>query len=123
MATEQAIEDVVRRYVELVATGKPDEIVALYSAEATLEDPVGSGVRQGHAAIREFYQVIENMEQESELLTLRVAGNRAAFHFSLLTKVGDKQMALSPIDVMEFDEDAKITKMQAFWNQSDLSFT
>ena len=119
-ATVEQINATVKRYVELVATGKPDDIVALYAEDAVLEDPVGTEQRRGHDAIREFYKVIENMEQESELLTLRVTGSRAAFHFSLITKVGEQKMELSPIDIMEFDEAGKITSMQAFWGQDDL---
>ena len=122
MTSAEQIAATVKRYVGLVATGTPDDLVALYAPEAVLEDPVGSEPKKGHAGIREFYAVIENMEQTSELLTLRVAGNRAAFHFSLSTKVGDKTMELSPIDVMKFDDDGKIVSMQAYWGQDDLKF-
>ena len=53
-------------------------------------------------------------------MTSRIAGNTAAFLFTLLTKAGDKEMELSPIDVMEFDDDGNIVSMKAYWSQADM---
>jgi steroid delta-isomerase len=58
MGTQQ-IRETVERYVELVGTGTAAEIAQLYAPDATVEDPVGSPVRQGHDAIVEFYGIIE----------------------------------------------------------------
>ena len=44
----------------------------------------------------------------------------AAFHFRVVTPVGDQVYEVEPIDVMTFDEDAKITSMRAFWSPADL---
>lgn len=115
-----SVEEVVQQYVKLVGSGSADEITELFAADAVLEDPVGSEPKHGHDGIREFYQVIENLEKTTELLTLRVAGDNAAFCFRLVTVMGDKKVELAPIDVMTFDADAKISSMRAFWSQADL---
>ena len=39
------VADTVNRYVELLANGSADELAALYTPDATVEDPVGSGVQ------------------------------------------------------------------------------
>ncbi|NNH74311.1 SnoaL-like domain-containing protein [Nocardia uniformis] len=113
--------DVVEQYVKLVATGPTDDIVALYADNATVEDPIGSEVRTGHAAIRELYAALENVaERNTELHTVKVAGKHAAVSFTLVTEFGDQRMTLSPIDIMEFDDAGKIVAMKAYWGPDDL---
>ena len=119
-ASAERISEVIHRYVELVATGTADEVVELYAEGATVEDPVGSEVRTTRESIREFYATLEGLEQEGKVLTSRIAGGEAAFCFELATKAGDKTFTLAPIDVMTFDDDAKITSMRAFWADSDV---
>jgi steroid Delta-isomerase len=119
-ASSERIRQVVDDYVRLVGTGTADEIVALYAADATVEDPVGSDVRTGHAAIREFYAGLEGLQQETRLLAARVAGGEVAFHFEIRTSVGDKTYTLSPVDAMTFDDDGLITTMRAYWGDTDM---
>ncbi|MEN0140521.1 MAG: nuclear transport factor 2 family protein [Rhodococcus sp. (in: high G+C Gram-positive bacteria)] len=114
------IRKTVERYIEAVATGTADDIVALYAEGATVEDPVGTEPRTSVESLREFYGVIEPLKQTGELLTLKIAGNSAAFHFSLVTDLGEQKLEISPIDVMTFDDDGKITSMRAFWSQEDM---
>ena len=122
-ASAQRISEVIHRYVELVATGTADEVVALYADGATVEDPVGSEVRTTRESIREFYAALEGLEQEGRVLTARIAAGEAAFCFELATKAGEQTYTLAPIDVMTFDEDAKITSMRAFWADSDVEIS
>jgi steroid Delta-isomerase len=119
-ASNERILEVIHSYVDLVAHGTTDQIVALYADGATVEDPVGSEVRSTRESIREFYSGLEAMEQEGTMLTARVAGGQAAFQFELATKAGEQTFTLSPIDVMTFDDDARITSMKAFWADTDL---
>ncbi|MFI6867526.1 nuclear transport factor 2 family protein [Nocardia sp. NPDC050406] len=113
--------DVVEQYVKLVATGPTDDIVALYADNATVEDPIGTPTRVGHAAIRELYAALEGVaERSTELHDVKVAGKHAAVSFTLVTVFGDKRMTLSPIDIMEFDDDGKIVAMRAYWGPDDM---
>lgn len=111
----------VRRYLELVAKGSADEITALYTDDATIEDPVGSDVRRGRDAVHEFYAAIENLEKETELLTLKASGDQVAFLWRLTLRVDEGGSRLEPISVMTFNDDAKITAMRAYWSPSDLT--
>lgn len=115
-----AIRTTVENYLKFVAGGTVDDILGLFAEGATVEDPVGTDVRTTEASLREFYSVIEPLEQEAELLTLRIAGDTAAFHFRLVTNVGEQKFELSPIDVMTFDEKGKITTMRAVWSADDM---
>ena len=120
-ASAEQIHGVIEQYVARVAAGTTDEILELFAEGATVEDPVGTEVRATREAIREFYAGLEELEQEGHLVTARVAGGQAAFLFELATKAGDQTYTLAPIDVMTFDDDAKITSMKAYWGDSDMT--
>jgi steroid Delta-isomerase len=117
----EAIKDTVNRYLELVAGGGADDIVELYADDATVEDPVGGEVHIGRQAIHGFYSAVSNVERQCELVTLRVCGNEAAFHFRLTVAAGDHRMVIEPIDVMAFDERGKIAAMKAYWSPADVT--
>jgi steroid delta-isomerase len=119
-ASNERVREVVGEYLRLVATGTADEIVALYAEDATLEDPVGAEVLRGREAIRGFYAAIEPLRTETELFTLRVAAGEAAFHFEVRTITDDATFAVAPIEVMTFDDDARVTSMRAWWADTDM---
>ncbi|MFC4376446.1 nuclear transport factor 2 family protein [Nocardia halotolerans] len=120
MASADDIRATVRKYVETVGAGTAADIVALYREDATVEDPVGTEPHVGHAAITEFYAAIEPLDRSTELFSIRVAGNSAAFSFRVVTRFGEQTFTLDPIDVMTFDEDGRISSMRAFWSQDDM---
>jgi steroid delta-isomerase len=120
MPSQEAITETVKRYLALVADGKADDVLTLYAADATVEDPIGSDPRRGHDAIREFYAGFQDAKKQTELAELRVVGNEAAFFWHLTLDAGDARTRISPISTMVFDEDAKITSMRAFWSPSEV---
>ena len=120
VASNEDIRSTVQRYLDLVATGTAAEIVALYAEDATLEDPVGSEALHGHEAIRAFYAGLEGLTITNRLVTLRPCAGQAAFHFEIVTEVGDMKYKMAPLEVMTFDEAGKILSMRAFWSDEDL---
>lgn len=119
-ASNDKIREVIEAYVDRVAHGTTDEVVALYADGATVEDPVGTEVRSTPESIREFYAGLEGLEQVGTVVSARIAAGEAAFQFELSTTVGEQTYTLAPIDVMTFDDDAKITSMRAFWSNDDV---
>jgi steroid delta-isomerase len=61
------------------------------------------------------------VQRECELVSLRVAGNEAAFQFRLTVAAGGHRMVIEPIDVMVFDDRGKITAMKAYWSAADVT--
>jgi len=120
MPSKEAIAQTVNRYLEFLAKGTADDVVTLYAADATIEDPIGSDLRRGRDAIYEFYASVQDAKKKTELVELRAANREAAFLWHLTLDGGDVRSRLSPISVMTFDEDAKITSMRAFWSPSDV---
>ncbi|TLF72576.1 nuclear transport factor 2 family protein [Nocardia cyriacigeorgica] len=121
MASADDIRAAVRRYLDTVANGSAKDIAALYTDDATVEDPVGSPPHIGRAAIEKFYSALESVKVSTELHNVRVAGAEAAFGFRVITDTGEQTIVIEPIDVMTFDEDARITSMRAFWSPDDIS--
>ena len=117
----QTITDTVNRFIELVAKGSTDELVELYADDATVEDPVGGEVHIGRHAIRGFYSAVNDVQRECELLSLRVAGNEAAFQFRLTATASEHRMVIEPIDVMVFDDRGKVAAMKAYWSAADVT--
>ncbi|MEB4212307.1 nuclear transport factor 2 family protein [Mycobacterium sp. 94-17] len=120
MPTPEAVTETVNRYLALVAAGTADDIVSLYAADATIEDPIGSDIRRGHDSIRAFYAAFQDANKDTELAELRVSGSEAAFFWHLTLEAGDSRTRISPISAMSFDEHAKITSMRAFWSPADV---
>ncbi|MEE2031092.1 nuclear transport factor 2 family protein [Rhodococcus chondri] len=115
-----AIRGTVEAYLAALRSGSSAAIVALYADDATLEDPAGTAPKVGRDAIAQFYSALDGSPQKAELLTLRVSGASAAFHFRVTSPVGDHEYEVEPIDVMTFDEQARITSMRAYWSSENL---
>lgn len=120
MASAEQLSDTVVQYLKAVASGDAAAVAALYAEDSTLEDPVGTPPRVGRAAIAEFYGGLAGAEIATELLTLRVGGDTAAFHFRVTTKSGEQTYIIEPIDVMTFNEAGEITSMRAVWSPADM---
>ncbi|KUI27974.1 steroid delta-isomerase [Mycobacterium sp. IS-1742] len=109
----------VQRYLDTVASGTADDVAALYAEDATLEDPVGGGeVHIGRHAIAGFYKNMDGAEISTELLTIRVGGNEAAFLFAIT--VGGA-MRIEPIEIMTFTADGQIASMKAYWGPENIA--
>jgi steroid delta-isomerase len=122
MPSAELITQTVNRYIELVTSGSADDIVELYTDDATVEDPVGGGETHiGRQAILGFYKTLESAGRQAELLALRVGGHEAAFMFALTVTMGDAKMRIEPLDVMSFDDAGKITAMKAYWGPENVT--
>lgn len=109
---------IVQRYVEAFAAGDINIIRDIYADDASVEDPVGSPVHRGMAAICAFY---DGALASGAKLALTgkpcCAGNAVAFSFAV-TMPG---MLINIIDVFEFNEQGKISSMRAYWGPENLA--
>lgn len=121
MPDPKAMEAAVHEYVAAFDAGAPERVVALFAAEATVEDPVGSPQHVGHEAIRAFYTA--SMQTGAKLQLdgpVRVAGDYAAFAFTVLLNLGGKDMRVEVIDTFRFDEVGKVTEMRAYFGPTNM---
>jgi steroid delta-isomerase len=109
----------VENYIEALNNEDIEFIKALYADDATAEDPVGSEILEGHAAVIALYADGAFKSDLTAELTgpIRIAGNSAAFSFNLYVN----GMKMEVIDVFEFNEDNKVTSLKAYWSFANLS--
>jgi len=117
MSDAEHIRQIYDRYPEMVSKGDVDGIVALYAEDATIEDPIGSELRRGIAAVREFYEAAAGTIVMKLSGPPRVAGREAAAPLVVLMgPEGPDRRALDVISAMTFDADGKIKSMRAYWS-------
>lgn len=98
--------------------------LALFTDDATVEDPVGSPVRHGLAEIGAFFDESHGMPDSLELKLNRpaiVIGDQASFSFTIRIDLGGSMFTLQAIDVMTFDDAAHITSQRAFVDHSTMA--
>ena len=117
------IRAAVITYLDRIGTASSSQIAELYAIDATLEDPAGSPTRTGRAEITDFYRGLDNVDAHAELLTLRISGTTAAFHFRVTTNLPQATVVVEPIDVMTFDQTGHITSLRAIWSPADMTMT
>ncbi|MDJ0028927.1 nuclear transport factor 2 family protein [Gordonia alkanivorans] len=127
MTVEQAdladkIDAAVDAYVELLNTGTAEQIADLYAPDATVEDPIGADIRNTREQLVEFYLVITGMDERTATLKWKkVAGDTAVFEFTLVTKTAGLAFEITPVDIMVFNADGKVSSMRAVWRPEDLT--
>jgi steroid delta-isomerase len=111
----------VHGYVAAFEAGDPDAVAALYAEDCTVEDPIGSPLHRGRAAVRDFYA--EAMKTGAKLKLegpVRIAGAYAAFPFSVNLNYAGAQQRIDVIDTFKFNDDNQVVEMRAFWGPSNM---
>ncbi|MGH3700932.1 MAG: nuclear transport factor 2 family protein [Pseudonocardiaceae bacterium] len=127
MLDEAQRKAAVTDYFAAINEGEPAAIVAKFADDAVIEDPVGGTVRVGRDAVEEFAALVVASEMKISVGTLVAAqdGTRAAVALSATFRdtldADRRQVSVNAVDVIEFDADARIRRLQAFWGISDLS--
>ena len=116
MADAEQIRAVYDRYPELFCKGDLDGIVALYAEDATIEDPIGSEIHVGHAAIRAFYATSAGSVTLKRTGPVCVAGNEAATLLAIVMGEGAGRKALDIVSTMKFRDDGLVESMRAYWS-------
>ncbi len=116
---DQHIKDALQAYVDAISGDDVEAVVALFSEDAVVEDPIGTEPQHGKDALRAFYQIavdaVEKMELEGNV---RVRDHYGAAAMRANPKGVD--MHMETLDVMEFNEDGLIAKMTAYWGDSNM---
>lgn len=121
MTDAKTMEAAVHEYVAAFDAGSPERVAALFSGDASVEDPVGTEPKVGQAAILEFYTA--SMQTGAKLKLegpIRVCGPYAAFAFSVLLNLGGKDMHVDVIDTFKFNDDGKVVEMRAYFGPTNM---
>ncbi|KQL52534.1 steroid delta-isomerase [Heyndrickxia shackletonii] len=112
----------LQEYVDAFNQKDLERLISLFADDASVEDPVGKPLKKGRQEIEEFYR--ESMSGESKLELLAPPrgsfSNAASITFAVHTKMEGRSARIEVTDVMTFNNDGKISTMQAFWGPDDL---
>ncbi|MGK5554558.1 nuclear transport factor 2 family protein [Actinomadura kijaniata] len=116
--SQEHMKRVLQSYVDGFNAGDAAAVAALFADDAVIEDPVGTPPVKGREAIDEFYA---NAVSAGTRLTLDAPirgshGDRAAMAFT----VEVTGLRIRVIDAMTFDDQGRITRMEAFWGPDDI---
>src|SRR5262245_27515234 len=125
MISEQQMKEAMQAYIDLFNKGDMAGIADLYADDATVEDPVGSPVKNGKAEIAAFYKFAGSTGAKLELAApIRAShGNSAAMAFKVILNMpanmnvgtgAEGRAMIHVIDVMTFNDAGKFSSMRAY---------
>ena len=122
MVSDKVMKAAMQEYIDAFNRVDTAGVVALYADDATVEDPVGSPVKSGKAAIAEFYTMAMKTGAKLALAApIRGShGNSAAMAFDVQLNMPQGRAVIRVIDVMTFNDAGKFTSMRAYWGSSDM---
>lgn len=119
---DQHIKGALQAYVDAISGDDVEAVVALFAEDAVVEDPVGSEPQRGKDALRAFYQIaVDSVERMTLEGNVRVRDHYGAA--CMVAKVKGADIAMETLDVMEFNEEGLISKMTAYWGDSNMVMT
>ena len=108
-------------YLQGLVQGDLEAVVSLFSSDATVEDPVGSEIKQGEDELRAFYQIAcDSVTAAERIGPPRIAGQDIAFAFTITVGVAPDAMCIDIIDVFTCDEAGKVCGMRAYWGPDNM---
>ena len=126
MPTPEEMRATMSRYLELVEAGDVDGVLALFSNDISVEDPVGGppGTHMvGQDDVGAFFRKGFERSRPRPRATgpIRTTGGlEAAMPFVLQLELRTGPVEIDVIDVMTFDDAGKVTSLRAFWNANEM---
>ena len=122
MRTETQMKNALQAYVDAYNRNDLAALLALYSDDATVEDPYGTPAKVGKLAIEDFYR---DAMLSGAVLRLSAPirgsmGDSAAMAFEAVVNTPQGEMRVRVIDLMTFNEAGLITSMRAYFGESDI---
>jgi steroid delta-isomerase len=117
------IHAVLESYVDHFNAGDAASWSELFAENARQEDPVGSPVNEGRAAIRGFFDNVRSLGP-GRITVERppiIVGNEAILCFSVSTDLGGQKATVPLIvDHFVFDDSGAITSLRAFYDPASV---
>jgi steroid delta-isomerase len=122
MLTPEHMQQIVDQYIAAINAGDMQAVMALYTDDATVEDPAGTAPKRGDE-ILQFYTNAFSGGAKVELTgPVRISATAAAFPFRAEIGKDDGQvMIVEVIDIFEFDPAGKITRMTAYFGPTNVN--
>lgn len=119
---QQAMRDALEAYVARTNAGDAPGLVALFAPGATIEDPVGTRVKQGADIAAWFADSVAFETRITPIAPIRGSfANEAALVFDVeFTPPDSARMRVRSLDICTFDGAGRITSLRACWGPEDI---
>jgi steroid delta-isomerase len=120
--TRAQAADIVQRYAAAMTAGDADALAALFAAEATRQDPIGSLVNHGRPEIRAAFASVLPADGAVRRFVpgpVRGTGRSIAFAFDYSSTSDGTTSTLAGIDVFTLTDDLLIQDAVAYWGPDD----
>ncbi|MEI6701286.1 MAG: nuclear transport factor 2 family protein [Actinomycetota bacterium] len=116
------LEALVHRYASVTSSMDVDAYVALFSEDCIREDPIGTPANHGREEVRASWQAVTSGVTSISFTPsdIHVVANCAAYHFEVVTDLGEMKVTVNGIELFEFNESGEIQSMKAYWADTDL---
>jgi steroid delta-isomerase len=123
MADRDQIDKTIDAYLASFTALDRDAWLACFGPDAWIEDPIGSELRRGRDGIAAFWDEIHVIPDSIELWVTGprvIVGHEAVLNLEARPSLGGDTYALDVVDVITFDDDARITSFRAFYESGSL---
>ena len=113
---------VCETYTRSLEASDLESLLDLFADDASIEDPVGTPLREGKEVLRAFYAGACQGVAKAELTgSPRLAGNEVAFPFTVTAGTPEQEIIINIIDVFRFNDAGKVATMRAFWGPDNMN--
>ena len=112
----------LQAYADRINAGDAAGVLALFTPDAEIEDPIGSPIKRGNDLPRWFADTVAFDTRITPVAPLRGShGNEALLVFDVeFTPPGSPRMRIRSADACTFDAAGRITSLRAYWGPDDL---
>jgi steroid delta-isomerase len=120
MATPEQVKAAAEAYITASNANDKQAVLAQFAPDAVWFDPVGQPPHVGADGIGAFFDQTRTLADriEMKLLDVIVCGTEAALVLEIHATIGESVMIMDCVETVEFDDEAKIARMKAYWDMS-----
>lgn len=117
----------VARYASAVSARDVDNLLSMFATDAVQLDPANTPAHLGHDAIRRFLQdaIDASSSSDFEVLNAHTCGDSIAIDFRVTVGLGSSQdpskMTIEGIEVFHLNDDLLVDRVEAYWDDSDVT--
>lgn len=117
--TDDLVGPAVAAYFDALVASDADAFAALFAADATMQDPVGTPVHEGHVGVARFHKGLHRAWSNFSMAVDEVyaRGHSAAVRWSAEgTSASGKRITFQGIDVFHVDKEGRIAQLEGYWD-------
>lgn len=126
MPSQSEMRATLARYLDCVRAQDVDGVLALFSDDISVQDPVGGSQEtdvRGRKDVDVFFRKgFARSHPQPRLVgsIVTTLGDEAAVPFTLELDLAGRRCEVDVIDVVRFDAKGRINRLRAFWNPNEI---